>query len=879
MRILSCHIENFGKLHDYSADFRDGANIVCQENGWGKSTFVAFLRAMFYGLEGDRKRSLEENERKRYKPWQGGVFGGQLVFEIRGKEYQISRIFRDKEANDEFELRDVGTNLLSRDYSARIGEEIFKINRESFMRTILIGQSQCETSPTDDINAKIGSLADNESDLNSFEKAYAKLTEIINAMNPNRITGSIAKRKEEIAGYERIVRGGQGISDSISQYQQYLHQEEASLEDLKLQLKEAGERQSQVSRVQSLLAKRAEWKRLQGVLAEKKQEKERLQRRFPGEIPDPGELRDNISRCEDRKTLQERVRMYELSPEEKRELSLLTDVFAEGVPSDAEWRTKREEIARIRDLRQACAAEQMDLAEKERLQELEAFREEDPGEAAEMIRRWSDRNAKKEALEAKRGALASQGNSLESIRRRQAGKASLLFVLGGLLILAGVVILAAAVAVSAFSPVLGIPVLLAGVILLIGGAAANRGKARHRQLEVAAAYEEMRREIAEDEILIDEAENEVAAYLTAHGRIFDEYTASVALQEITGEALEYRSLREKRRRAENSARAGELESLRRTVEGFLGRYGAVPRDSGFSDELYELKSKAERYKALQEKKGKVEKAEREYGAVSGTVLSFLNRYGFEPSADLSRQFMDMRDLVNAWQDAAEFQKKAERELAQFEGENDLAALQDMPPEESLPSFEELNQTIRKLTEDMEEAHGRIRGYNSTLESLQRDYDEWEESCAALQELEKLQAAEKEKYRLVIGARKRLETAKEALTARYAAPIYASFDTYYKMISGGGSQRFHIDANTNVTVDELGKQRETAAFSSGCRDLIGICLRIALVDAMYQEEAPVLIMDDPFANLDDRKLNACRGFLEKLGEKYQIIYFTCSASRG
>ncbi|WP_457848593.1 hypothetical protein, partial [Staphylococcus aureus] len=81
------------------------------------------------------------------------------------------------------------------------------------------------------------------------------------------------------------------------------------------------------------------------------------------------------------------------------------------------------------------------------------------------------------------------------------------------------------------------------------------------------------------------------------------------------------------------------------------------------------------------------------------------------------------------------------------------------------------------------------------ESLQRDYDEWEESCATLQELEKLQAAEKEKYRLVIGARKRLETAKEALTARYAAPIYASFDTYYKMISGGGSQRFHIDANT------------------------------------------------------------------------------------
>lgn len=61
---------------------------------------------MFYGLEGDRKRNIEENERKRYKPWQGGVFGGQLVFEMQGKKYLISRVFKDKEANDEFELRD-----------------------------------------------------------------------------------------------------------------------------------------------------------------------------------------------------------------------------------------------------------------------------------------------------------------------------------------------------------------------------------------------------------------------------------------------------------------------------------------------------------------------------------------------------------------------------------------------------------------------------------------------------------------------------------------------------------------------------------------------------------------------------------------------------
>lgn len=879
MRILSCHIENFGKLHDYSADFCDGTNIVCEENGWGKSTFVAFIRAMFYGLEGDRKRSLEENERKRYKPWQGGVFGGQLVFEIQGKEYQISRIFGDKEANDEFELRDAGTNLPSRDYSRKIGEEIFKINRESFMRTILIGQSQCETSSTDDINAKIGSLTDNSNDLNSFEAANARLTEMINAMNPNRVTGSIAKRKEEIAGYERIVRGGQGIFDSISQYQQYLHAEEASLEGLKLQLKEAGERQSQVSRLQTILAKRSEWKRLQRALAEKKEIKETLRRKFPGDIPNAEDVRENISRCGSLEKLRERVRMYHLTQEERGDLSALSVAFAQGVPSDADWRQAREKTARFRELRQEYAAEQMDAVERARLQELEPFSEEEPGEITAVMRRWSDRNAKKEALETKRGALAALGASLESVGRRQARKASVLFVLGSLSVLAGAAAMAAAVVTSAVSPLAGIPVLLAGGVLLIAGAAANRGKGRLRQLEAAAEYEEIRREMEEDELLIDETENDVAAYLTAHGRIFDEYTASAALQELAGEAMEYRSLREKKKRAESSVRAAELESLRRSIGAFLGRYGAVSPDSGFSDSLYDLKNKAERYVTLQEKQTNGERAEREYGEISGVVLSFLNSCGFEPSGDLSRQLIDIRDLVNTCRDAAESEKRAERELARFETENDLSVLQDAPPEESLPSFEELNETIRQLTEDMEEAHGRITGYNSTLENLQRDCDEWEESCAALQELEKLQAAEQEKYRLILGARSRLAAAKEALTARYAAPIYAGFSTYYKMISGAGSERFHIDANTNVTVDELGKQRETAAFSSGCRDLIGICLRIALVDAMYREEPPVLIMDDPFANLDDRKLDACRGFLEKLGEKYQIIYFTCSSSRG
>ena len=49
MKLISCHIENFGKLHDWSHDFTSGSNVFCEDNGWGKSTLASFIKVMFYG--------------------------------------------------------------------------------------------------------------------------------------------------------------------------------------------------------------------------------------------------------------------------------------------------------------------------------------------------------------------------------------------------------------------------------------------------------------------------------------------------------------------------------------------------------------------------------------------------------------------------------------------------------------------------------------------------------------------------------------------------------------------------------------------------------------------------------------------------------------
>ena len=871
MKLISCHIENFGKLHDYSIDFLDGTNIVCEENGWGKSTFAAFVRAMFYGLEGDRKRGIEENERKRYRPWQGGVFGGQLVFEMQGKEYQISRIFNDKDVNDEFELRDAKTNLPSKDYTRKIGEEIFKINRESFMRTIFIGQGRCETTATDDINAKIGNLADNSNDLNNYDAANTKLTEIMNALTPSRATGSLSKRRDEIAKYERIVQSGQGISVSIDTYQEYLRKEEESYDALKVQMQEAGKEQTRISKIQSVIVEKSEWERLKKDAAEKKKEADVRRQKLPGDVPELDEIKKKIVVCGDMDKARERVSLNRMTDSEKEDFPSLQAVFANGIPEDADIDSKIKDTAKLREIEKEISSNQMTQNEKSRLEELEQSFRDDSESVASVVSKWNERNNKKAALPSNQAALAALRASFTA-QKQQAKRTSPLLIIGIIIAVLGVM------AALSVSPIVGIVIAVVGVVLLTAGILVNKQGAEAAQSEISPEMENLQRTIEEDSAFISQADAEIENYFRKHGRVFEEYAVSAVLQEITAEFVEYNSLKQKYERQADSTKTIEFETLKQSISFFLNEYGILPTEVRFADDLYILKNKVSRFLQLREKKRNLEKAETEYRAYRDELVRFLEKYGYKPEQDIYAQLNDIREVTDDYLNAAKAQQKALSDLQQFESDNDVTVLSAVELDEDLPSLEAINEKILQLTEDMEKVKNTIVGYNKTLEDLQESYDEWEESRIKLEELKDLQATEQKKYNDVRMAKTKLALAKEAMTAKYAAPILQAFSRYYEMISGDTADAFHVDANTTVTVDELGKQRDVNTMSSGYKDLIGICLRIALVDAMYQAESPILIMDDPFTNLDDAKVQAGKGFLEAVADKYQVIYLTCSRAR-
>ena len=174
MKIRSLYIENFGGLCRHEMSFEDGLNVLCLPNGWGKSTLSVFIKAMLYGLPVSTKRSLIENERKRYTPWQGGVFGGSMVIEIDGTSYRIERTFGAKESEDTLSVCDAITGEEIGGFSGELspGEQLLGVDAAAYERSTYLSQRQLQGDDGElSIHAKLNRLVDATDDLASYDAA------------------------------------------------------------------------------------------------------------------------------------------------------------------------------------------------------------------------------------------------------------------------------------------------------------------------------------------------------------------------------------------------------------------------------------------------------------------------------------------------------------------------------------------------------------------------------------------------------------------------------------------------------------------------------------------------------------------------------------
>lgn len=224
-------------------------------------------------------------------------------------------------------------------------------------------------------------------------------------------------------------------------------------------------------------------------------------------------------------------------------------------------------------------------------------------------------------------------------------------------------------------------------------------------------------------------------------------------------------------------------------------------------------------------------------------------------------------------------RRIEQEIKAFEAKEDIPALLALKVPEGEESLKSLADEMQVLSERMEERFQTIDSYQKQLSDLQESWDNVENMQEELEALQEKTEEGLKQYELLGMTKNLLEQAKSSFTAKYTEPVMQGFRKYYRILTGTECENYQMDANTRLQVVEGNMPRDIGYLSLGNRDLIGICMRLALVEAMYEEQKPFLILDDPFVNLDENRTKGAMRFLTEIAKEYQVIYFTCHGSRG
>lgn len=208
MKINRLHVRGFGKIEDFDMTLCDGLNVIYGPNESGKSTLMAFIKAILFGLKGGRAgKDGTIAEAKRYKPWSNTAYGGYINFELdSGKAYRIDRVFD----NGVVKLYDHSFNEIANNYvnskdGSGIAEKLIGLNESIFERTVYIKQfgTRLDNSASKDLIDRISNLRESGTEDISFKRADAALKEALKQQvgtdrSSTRPLDIINKRLEEL---------------------------------------------------------------------------------------------------------------------------------------------------------------------------------------------------------------------------------------------------------------------------------------------------------------------------------------------------------------------------------------------------------------------------------------------------------------------------------------------------------------------------------------------------------------------------------------------------------------------------------------------------------------------------------------------------------
>ena len=321
------------------------------------------------------------------------------------------------------------------------------------------------------------------------------------------------------------------------------------------------------------------------------------------------------------------------------------------------------------------------------------------------------------------------------------------------------------------------------------------------------------------------------------------------------------------------------QKLEEKIRAFLGRYGEK-NGADLSAQLTQLEHDAEDYLRAEKRVAQWEQDKKLHGEKlaqwQAKVDAFFREFALTAQSNLSGQLLALRDNRKEWVTTGERIAEIRSRREMFRQANGHLLMQPMA--DALEDPRILQEQERELTAQMDVLVNRRHRLEQELTVLREQIQQIPELQDALRQWQEQKAEDQKKSDLLDDTMTLLEQAKENLSHSYMGPIRRSFGEYLDKLWGVQEGKPLITADLQVQLERSGAARELGYFSAGQTDMVMLCMRFALVDALFTQAQPFVILDDPFVNLDDAHMDQAMELLRELARKKQILYLTCSSSR-
>lgn len=848
MKLISIHINNYGKLSDFDFNFTDGVNSLCEDNGYGKSTVVSFLKAMFYGLSSYKKNSVEFVDRMHFYPFAKGDFGGNVTFEFSGRTYRIERSFGEK--SDKSDTLKVYCDSTATDELGDVpGLTLFGINADSFERLLCINAEKIKIASTGDMNKKIGSYALNTADDFDIDDIMEKLKN-----QDKTYKTSIDKKKENIKKLNSEIHN--------------LELEKNALDSKYALLNEAQSKADTSKRIHSEASAKAAliemWKNYDEKLAECEtlsKQKKALEARYIKGVPDKQKACDIRQICNKQKADIQTLKMSEIDDTVVQEYEKLSRAYPKGFADDEQTAEADELIAELENARRDYKA----LASAPNNNDEQSLEYHFGGKAPS-----DDFIAQLESDKLRCDELARSLQSINkteyeynsvTVTEKKSNKklCAVLAVIAAAVLLSGVAFVFSSAVVGVLLIVLGALLLLTDAFVYLNFKIETQHVVENEPVEKPnPEYEKTKNELdrVSSKMLTD------LAYYRYSGK-----DPSELLFELKNDTRKYKDIISQKAETEKELLQIQTkgEDIKSQLDRFFSAYGV--ENSDYRAALDKMKTDKVRFESLHKQitgsKNKCEQLEKDIFASQQSVQDFITHYALTEPFDADNVIKDIEELERLDTQLSQREKDAQK----YKSENSL----DKRPKTA-------GSDITVLEQQMQQSIRELEKITSDVDDLEQRVSVLDDKKAELKELTEQKDELTKKKELLLLVKKEISESELSLKRKHVKPILDKFRNYALLIEDAIGHKVEMDKDYSVKYDIMGELRSYLHLSSGNLSICALCFRLAMIDSMFETEHPFIIMDDPFVYLDSEHFNKTKELIQKLGKDKQIVYFCCHESR-